>query len=270
MRFWSILLVGTGLTLACSAPASAERAAWSGAARPVSMGTGRMIAHRWGPLQNGRWIAGWRAPGGWAAYRRPVVGYVLPRYWISPAYGIANYGAYGLPVPASGYGWSRYYDDAVMTDRYGRVREVHSDIAWDHPDQDAPPPSGIGYDDEVTAPDSPPYGYEGRWTGTWRDEDGRVRSGEYEGRFEGRVSGGPGVDYDAPPYADSRWSPTPARPGDPLVTTTHAPGYIAGGYYHPGVTTTVVIQPAVTTTTSYVTEKVARRKGGARRSCHCK
>ena len=71
--------------------------------------------HRWGSRYNGRWYAGWRAPGGWNGYQRPVYGYVLPRYWVSPNYYIANYGAYGLPAPAYGYGWSRYYDDAVMT-----------------------------------------------------------------------------------------------------------------------------------------------------------
>ncbi|WP_088190096.1 RcnB family protein [Sphingobium sp. Z007] len=86
--------------------------------------------HRWGQRQNGRWFAGWRAPGGWGGYQRPVYGYVLPQYWTSPNYYIANYGAYGLPAPAYGYGWSRYYDDAVMTDRYGRVYDSRRDIDW--------------------------------------------------------------------------------------------------------------------------------------------
>ncbi|MFB0873534.1 MULTISPECIES: RcnB family protein [unclassified Sphingobium] len=86
--------------------------------------------HRWGQRYNGRWYAGWRAPGGWGAYRRPAYGYVLPSYWISPNYYIGNYGAYGLPAPGYGYGWSRYYDDAVMTDRYGRVYDSRSDVDW--------------------------------------------------------------------------------------------------------------------------------------------
>ena len=86
--------------------------------------------NRWGPRHNGRWFAGWRAPGGWGGYQRPVYGYVLPRYWVNPNYSIAAYGAYGLPAPAYGYGWSRYYDDAVMTDRYGRVYDSRSDIDW--------------------------------------------------------------------------------------------------------------------------------------------
>ncbi|WP_375197324.1 hypothetical protein [Sphingobium sp.] len=142
-----------------------------------------------------------------------------------------------------------------------------SDAAW--ADQ---PPRGMGYDDDVTAHDGPPpppqaaplHEYRGRWSGTWRDRDGRAYNGDYEGRFEGEVRGGPGVDYDAPPYtAAPHWtSPPPApAPGQPVVTTTQAPGYFANGYYYPGVTTTtVVIQPAVTTTRTYVTERVVRRR----------
>src|SRR3546814_10112207 len=75
----------------------------------------------------GRWHAATQAPGGWRSYRRPVSGFTLPRYWIQPTFHIANYPAYGLSVPPAGYGWSRYYDDAVLTDRYGRVRsEEHT------------------------------------------------------------------------------------------------------------------------------------------------
>ncbi|WP_255326220.1 hypothetical protein [Sphingobium sp. EM0848] len=146
-------------------------------------------------------------------------------------------------------------------------------LAGDNP----PPPPGLRYDDEVTAQDSPPPppempGYEGRWSGTWRDRDGRTYSGDYEGRFEGHVHGRPGVDYDAPPYAAAPYvTSAPAThgqapaPGQPIVTTTQAPGYFADGYYYPGATTTtVVIQPTATTTRSYVTQSVAPRKARQR------
>ncbi|AEG48905.1 hypothetical protein Sphch_1216 [Sphingobium chlorophenolicum L-1] len=261
MHIRSFILAGISLTVGMATPAFAHGPAKGGAARPVqNPGT---TVHRWGPRYNGRWYAGWYAPGGWAAYRRPVVGYVLPRYWISPTYHIRNYGAYGLPVPADGYGWSRYYDDAVMTDRDGRVRDYRGGVDWDDRDRDAQP--GLRYDDEVTTPEdppSPPLGYEGRWSGTWRDKDGKTYSGDYEGRFEGRVSGSPGVDFDAPPYAAA---PHPivrtTGPGEPVVTTTQTPGIISGGYYYPGTTTTtIVIQPTVTTTRTYVAKAARRRK----------
>ncbi|UVO54847.1 RcnB family protein [Sphingomonas sp. SUN039] len=65
-----------------------------------------------------RWGA---VPGGWGAYRAPAYGYTLPPYWTAPTYYISDYGAFGLPAPAWGFGWSRYYDDMVLTDRWGRV-----------------------------------------------------------------------------------------------------------------------------------------------------
>ncbi|BAI96359.1 hypothetical protein Sj15T_06740 [Sphingobium sp. TA15] len=265
MHIRSFILAGAGLAIGLTAPVSANGPARGGAiAARAPMHAGATV-HRWGPRHQGRWHAGWYAPGGWAAYRRPVVGYVLPRYWISPAYHIRDHGAYGLPAPVSGHGWSRYYDDAVMTDRDGRVRDYRSGVAWEEAG-DAPPP-GLRYDDEVTArdgPPPPPLGYEGRWSGTWRDKDGKTFSGDYEGRFEGQVQGGPGVDFDPPPYA-ARPNRTERHggPGEPVVTTTQAPGFISGGYYYPGATTTtVVIQPAVTTTHTYVTEVPVRRRRG--------
>jgi len=263
MHIRSFILVGTFLAIGLTTPASANGPVRGGSMVSRSAVHAGTAVHRWGPRYQGRWYAGWYAPGGWAAYRRPVMGYVLPRYWISPAYQIRNYGAYGLPVPASGYGWSRYYDDAVMTDRDGRVHDYRNGVAWEA--GDAPTPPGLRYDDEVTARDGaplPPMDYEGRWSGTWRDKDGKTFSGDYEGRFEGQVHGGPGVDFSPPPYAG-----TPDRmkrrtaPGEPVVTTTQTPGFISGGYYYPGTTTTtVVVQPAVTTTRTYVTEVPVRKR----------
>lgn len=65
---------------------------------------------------------------GAAPYQRPGYGYTLPREWMTPVYLIGNYDSYDLPDPAVGFGWSRYYDDAVLTDRYGRVYDVRYDF----------------------------------------------------------------------------------------------------------------------------------------------
>ncbi len=70
-----------------------------------------------------RWAA---VPGGWGAYRAPGYGYTLPRYWVAPGNFIADPRGFGLPQPAWGYGWSRYYDDVVLTDRWGRVYDWRS------------------------------------------------------------------------------------------------------------------------------------------------
>ncbi|HEX7820270.1 MAG TPA: RcnB family protein [Sphingobium sp.] len=130
-----------------------------------------MPAHRgaWGTRINGRWSAGSGAPGGWNSYRRPASGFTLPSYWINPSYYIADYRGYGLPAPASGYGWSRYYDDAVLTDRYGRVSDARYGYDWDR---------FGGYDDD---------GYDDR-TYNDRGYDDRGYAGGYDGGYDNRYA----------------------------------------------------------------------------------
>ena len=73
---------------------------------------------------------GVRFPVGAPAYVRPFRGFILPRVWIAPTYYIANWQGYRLPRPAQGFGWSRYYDDAVLTDRNGRVYDSVQGVNW--------------------------------------------------------------------------------------------------------------------------------------------
>jgi Ni/Co efflux regulator RcnB len=91
---------------------------------------------RWGGHINNRWWGGMRAPGGWGAYRRPVRGYVLPGYWVSPNWYINDWSTYGLYAPPAGYSWSRYYDDAVLVDGRGSVYDSVGGIGWDQYDGD--------------------------------------------------------------------------------------------------------------------------------------
>lgn len=76
---------------------------------------------RWGGMIGGRWAGGMQAPGGWSAYRRQRRGASLPPYWMSGAFQIPDYLSFGLAAPPYGYGWVRYYDDAVLVDAQGRV-----------------------------------------------------------------------------------------------------------------------------------------------------
>lgn len=92
-------------------------------------------SRNWGPRSNGRWLGGFRAPGGWSAYRPAVRGFILPGYWINPGFFIGNYTRYGFSTPRSGFGWSRYYDDAVLTDRNGRVYDSVRGVNWDRYDR---------------------------------------------------------------------------------------------------------------------------------------
>jgi len=112
----------------------------------------RMMGHRWGNKVNGRWYAGVNAPGGWHSYRRPVRGYALPSYWISPSFVISDWSAYGLPQPPYGYSWSRYYDDAVLIDGRGSVYDSVGDVNWDRYD-DGGYADDRGYGDPVYADD---------------------------------------------------------------------------------------------------------------------
>jgi hypothetical protein len=98
---------------------------------PGIKGPGMGGKHRWGHRMGGRWFAGFYAPGGWGGYQMPHRGFTLPTYWIQPTYRINNYPLYGLYAPQTGYGWTRYYDDAVLSDARGYVQDYRRDIPWD-------------------------------------------------------------------------------------------------------------------------------------------
>ena len=115
MRGFGFAGVGV-LVLAIAQPALAAPDSW-GAPSPIETPT--------------RWQGGTNAPGGWDAYRRPGYGAQLSPYWMDGAYWI-DAKAYRLPRPAAGFGWSRYYDDAVLTDQWGRVYDVRPAYDWDH------------------------------------------------------------------------------------------------------------------------------------------
>ena len=108
---------------------SAGRWRWSGG-RWQWQGGGWRVHHDWGGQVGGRWIGGTRAPGGWSSYHRPVRGWGLPGYWLAPSFIITDWGDYGLGEPPYGYHWSRYYDDAVLVDRYGRVTDCVPGVDW--------------------------------------------------------------------------------------------------------------------------------------------
>lgn len=292
-------LVATALVLGLCTAMTPAYASDSGAAPSVTTAIANHSASmvhvrghgpRWGHRVQGRWWAGWQAPGGWAAYRRPVFGYVLPGFWISPNFYIADFGYYGLPAPAYGYGWSRYYDDAVLTDRYGRVQDVRYSYDWDrfggYDDRyngyddgvlyrqvgrgRLPPPAGMGRGyvgmsypepvDSVTI-GGRPVAYEGRWVGTWYGDDGSTYSGAYEGRFDGERFRHKGR------YRPAR--PAPALPYEPLPAY-QGHGYGVSGYHYQPAPAVIhhqeaaYVAPTVTTTT-YITEEIIYTKAHAAR-----
>jgi Ni/Co efflux regulator RcnB len=219
----------------------------------------RTNPHRW-TMRDGRWDAGYRAPGGWKSYRRLHRGATLPGYWRGDDFRVADYLSFGLAAPPHGYGWVRYYDDAVLVDHDGRVWDSVDGIGWggatatanagyavaDSRAGAAYPPPQIQpvdpddyYDDRDERYDGPPPPYE---------------PGPYRGTPE---------NY-APPIAP----PPPAYRAPPPCPQGCPSGYPAGmawqngawvgSYGGYGSTTTVVVIPAATTTTTTVTEYVER------------
>tara|TARA_R110001606_G_scaffold106839_2_gene231384 strand:+ start:1580 stop:2998 length:1419 start_codon:yes stop_codon:yes gene_type:complete len=171
-------------------------------------GTRRMDGNR----QSGSYVRRGRM-GYDQSYRKPHRGFRLPQTYVQPSYFIGNFGYYGLSQPNYGFGWSRYYDDAVLTDRYGVVQDARYNVDWDRYNQgyhDGYRDGQATYDPGVFAGDdrvlSTPsaYGtnqstyqgdwegayredgsYQGEWQGTYRDADGQVYEGEYSGTFIG-------------------------------------------------------------------------------------
>lgn len=205
---------------------------------------------RWGGSINGRWHGGVNAPGGWSSYRRPSRGWTLPPYWMGSSFHIPDYGSFGLGAPPYGYFWVRYYDDAVMVDSYGRVRDSVSGIGWD---ADADAYAGGGYG----------YGYAGAAASASASAGAitPVDPDEYYDDDYYEDQGGYGAQYGmsggyAPPVAGG--PPVVHYPSCPQTCPGQAHGGGYGYYYGGPVTTTIVIQqaPAIVTTTTTIEEEV--------------
>lgn len=138
-------------------------------------------------------------------YRRPFRGFILPSYWVRPTFYVSNWSNYGLRAPSNGYNWSRYYDDAVLTDRRGYVYDYQPGVQWNGNGVNYGPAGGnyrqpaygpairpdaqaYNWNDSddlaYSAPDGSKYDYDGGWQGDYVDPQSRV----YEGQWNGRVT----------------------------------------------------------------------------------
>lgn len=124
--------------------------------------------HRPIPVRAGHWFVpprpvgwSWGGPGWWGgAYRPPVRGYIVPSFWLSPAYAVPDWEVYGFARPGAGRQWVRYYDDALLVDGRGMIYDTVSNVPWGRYSR-GPVPRYVGdepdtlpydadYDDEVT------------------------------------------------------------------------------------------------------------------------
>lgn len=266
-------------------PAPGTRAAPS----PMHVAPRSDSAGRWGSKIDGRWWGGANAPGGHAAYRRPVRGAAVPTYWNAPRFQVTDWRDYGLAEPPVGYRWARYYDDAVLLDARGTVYDTEFGVDWDRFDRDE-----VYAGDRMDAGTA--YRSDGYASDDYRRADDRRRDDGLGGAAIGAVAGGAlgaavagrgdrlggaligagvgGVAGYAVDRAEDRGRRgPPPRYGAPYAEPGHAyphQPYHGGGYGHsngytttvpaggshvvhtgPGVTTiTVQTQPVVTTTTT--------------------
>jgi len=203
---------------------------------------GRKSANNTSPLARGSRLGMHGVPKS-DVYRRPFRGYVMPRYWVQPRFYIPNYTIYGLSAPSRGYNWSRYYDDAVLTDTRGYVQDYRSDVNWNagysgegaYYDQPDYGPSmqtdrqAYDWGDRgsvaFAAPDGSSYSYDGEWQGEYVDAQGNV----FEGEWEGTVTRRPGVSD--PGYPSRGPSPVGVQyPGDtPYGLSDERRGYSTDG-----------------------------------------
>jgi hypothetical protein len=129
-----------------------------------------------------------------SSYHRPEYGYQIPAEWTAPDHFIADYDSYGLSRPARGFGWSRYYDDAVLTDQWGRIYDWRDDVNWaDHDDRYAGNRGDDSRDDDRGRDRKPrgrKYDYKGRWTGSWDGGPKQTYQGEWHGNVRPHWNGG--------------------------------------------------------------------------------
>lgn len=147
--------------------------------------------------QAGRQVFGGRFPVGAPAYVRPFRGFLLPRVWIAPTFFVRNWQGFGLARPAQGFGWSRYYDDAVLTDRNGRVFDSVQGVNW------AGTQAGPARVQQTYSPDYDPYNYD---SDLLLGNDEVIDGTHWTGPV---TNAAPGVDYADGYYANRPPAATP-------------------------------------------------------------
>jgi Ni/Co efflux regulator RcnB len=184
-------------------------------------------------------------------------GAMVPHGWFGPQFVIRNWGGYGFPQPLDGGRWIRYYDDALLIDRDGRVLDGRYGMDWDrYGDRWDYDDQGVPYAGDYDDDDDDDYD---------RNDDDRDDDMDEGGDRDGHDGYGRGDrTYVHVERRDGRHGGPPMMPPPPPPPPGygygHGYGYGYGYGYGGGVVivteTTVTTPPVVELRTHYVTERV--------------
>jgi hypothetical protein len=173
--------------------------------------------------------------------RRMHRGFVVPQFWWGPQFWINNWQGYGFADPGQDGRWIRYYDDAYLIDREGRIRDSREGLDWDR------------YGEEWEMADGVPA-YRGR-----HDRDDDDGDDEDDGdRADHHRRGGHmerhGMNYGGPPMPGQGYGYGGG------YTQVYGGGYGYGMYAYP-----IVIETITTAASTMVTEEVVEEYVSVRR-----
>jgi Ni/Co efflux regulator RcnB len=188
-------------------------------------------------------------------FRRIDRGHIVPRFWWGPQFHVQHWQMYGFPQPMHGHRWIRYYDDALLIDGHGRVRDGRYGMDWDrYGDRWGEDERGI-----------PVYVGDGDYHPSERDYARVDEVYEQGGGWDySEYGGGPGH---APACGQRRRGPCgpAARPGPyrvpyPAPGPGYGYGYGAGYGYVCCATMTIVETTVETGGSSYMVEEVVEEQ----------
>jgi hypothetical protein len=210
---------------------------------------GGMMMHPMGPM------------GGQHFQHRLQRGFIVPQFFWGPQFQIGNWQMYGFADPGPDGRWIRYYDDAYLIGRDGRIRDSREGLDWDRYGEQWDMADGIpAY---RGSRDYRPGDEDYAWAERHGDEgrDGHMREGEMREMH---------MRHGGPPMPGPGYGPGYGYGGG--YTQVYGGGYGYGAYAYPIVIETVTTGAAAQSYSEEVTEEyvqVHRAHHWARPRCGC-
>ena len=242
----------------------------SGAFAQAGPPPGPPAGHGWhggGAGGGGSWHGGGGAVGGGGSwhggmmggrhFRHMQRGFIVPQFWWGPQFQVNNWQMYGFGDPGPDGRWIRYYDDAYLIGRDGRIRDTREGLDWDRYGEEWDMADGIpayrGSRDYRPGDEDYAYaeGQEGR-----DGHDGHMREMREMHMRHGGPMPGPGYAYG----------------GGGGYTQVYGGGYGYAAYAYPIVIETVTTTGAAQAYSEEVVEEyvqVRRAHHRARPRCRC-